>query len=104
MRTPTAANEVANPLRLPPVSTRDTVVVNWHALPYTHSTSYPICLMLVQGVNDYSWGSTFNGGSCSEPAGHALAGSGPTTTSPRATARPSCRQPEPSALDPMAAP
>ncbi|MBA3866767.1 MAG: hypothetical protein H0X42_10575 [Solirubrobacterales bacterium] len=67
--------------RLPPVSTRDTVVVNWHALPFTHSTSYPICLMLVQGVNDFSWGSTFNGGSCYEPAGHALAGSGTAATS-----------------------
>lgn len=67
--------------RLPPVSTRDTVVVNWHALPFTHSTSYPICLMLVQGVNDFSWGSTFNGGSCYEPGGYSLSGSGTAATS-----------------------
>ena len=56
-------------------------MVNWHALPFTHNTSYPICMMLVQGVNDFSWGSTFSGGSCSEPSGHALAGSGTAATS-----------------------
>jgi hypothetical protein len=46
--------------KLPPVSTRDVVTVNWHALPFTRdSSSYPVYLMLLQGVDDYSWGTTF---------------------------------------------
>lgn len=45
--------------RLPPVSTRDTITVNWHVLPYTSSSGFPICLGLAQGVDDFSWGNVF---------------------------------------------
>jgi hypothetical protein len=64
--------------RIPPVSTRDQVVVNWHELPYTSGSGFPICLILVQGIDDFSWGTVFgNRGSCSEsgPA-YTVAGSG----------------------------
>jgi hypothetical protein len=66
--------------RLPPVGSHDQIVVNWHALPYTHHSGFPICMMLVQGVNDFSWGTTFNGGSCSSPSGYELSGSGTAST------------------------
>jgi hypothetical protein len=66
--------------RLPPISTHDVIVINWHALPFTRGSGFPVCMMLVQGINDFSWGSTFNGGSCSEPSGHSLSGSGTAAT------------------------
>lgn len=69
--------------KLPPVSTRDVVTVNWHELPRTgNSSSFPVCLVLVQGVDDFSWGSTFDrmtGGYCysSNSSGvYAVSGSG----------------------------
>ena len=61
--------------RLPPVTTRDVIVVDWHAAPYTGSPgSFPICLLAAQGIDDFNWGSRFHealGGNC-----YALAGSG----------------------------
>lgn len=46
--------------KLPPVSTRDVVAVNWHALPFTrNSGDFPICMVVVQGIDDFSWGATF---------------------------------------------
>ncbi|HET7416388.1 MAG TPA: hypothetical protein VFJ61_02020 [Solirubrobacterales bacterium] len=46
--------------RLPPVSPRDIVTVDWHAAPFTDEPgNFPICLTLVQGIDDYNWGSTF---------------------------------------------
>jgi hypothetical protein len=46
--------------RLPPVSTRDVVTVDWHSVPFTHYLGeYPLCMTLVQGIDDYSWGSVF---------------------------------------------
>jgi hypothetical protein len=45
--------------KLPPLSTHDQLTVNWHQLPFTHGYGWPICLVLAQGVNDYSWGETF---------------------------------------------
>lgn len=66
--------------RLPPVSTRDVVTVNWHALPKTRESGYPVCLALVQGVDDFSWGSVFQqmtSGYCSSSTGvYTLTGSG----------------------------
>jgi hypothetical protein len=66
--------------RLPPVSTHDVVTVNWHALPRTLGSGFPVCLALVQGVDDYSWGSTFERatyGYCSSHTGvYTLTGSG----------------------------
>ena len=46
--------------RLPPVSTHDTVTVNWHALPFAHNSNFPVCMILAQGINDFNWGSVFS--------------------------------------------
>jgi hypothetical protein len=67
--------------RLPPVTSRDQVTVNWHELPYTHSNgSFPICLTLAQGVDDFSWGSVFGNAlehECSESGPvYGVSGSG----------------------------
>lgn len=46
--------------RLPPLSTRDVVSVDWHAAPFTKEPgNFPICLTLVQNVDDFNWGSVF---------------------------------------------
>lgn len=46
--------------RLPPVTTRDVIVVDWHAAPFTsYPGSFPICLYLAQGVDDFNWGTIF---------------------------------------------
>src|SRR5258707_12716092 len=46
---------------LPPVSSRDELVVNWHVLPFSRSgySGFPICMTVAQGIDDFSWGSTF---------------------------------------------
>jgi hypothetical protein len=47
--------------RLPPVSTRDVVTIDWHSVPYTDSPGrYPLCMSLMQGIDDFSWGSRFD--------------------------------------------
>lgn len=67
--------------RLPSVSTHDQIVVNWHGLPFTHSPgSFPVCMMLAQGINDFNWGTIFNYGSCESPRGYELSGSGTAAT------------------------
>lgn len=46
--------------RLPPVSTRDVVTVDWHSVPYTDDPGhYPLCMTLAQGIDDFNWGSVF---------------------------------------------
>jgi hypothetical protein len=67
---------------LPPVSTRDQIVVNWHVLPFTHSSGFPICLILAQGIDDFSWGTVFgNRRSCSEEGpSYRVSGSGTAQT------------------------
>lgn len=64
---------------LPPVTTRDVVVVDWHGAPYTKRTGeFPICMVLAQGINDFNWGSVFEkarNSSC-----HELSGSGSART------------------------
>jgi hypothetical protein len=72
--------------RLPPLTTRDIVTVDWHSAPFTHSSSFPVCLVLAQGVDDYSWGSVFGATvspyeGCEEdgPA-YSLSGSGSAQT------------------------
>jgi len=45
--------------RLGPLSVHDQVVVNWHELPFAHSTGFPVRLLLVENVEDFNWGSTF---------------------------------------------
>lgn len=70
--------------RLPAVSTHDQIVVNWHGLPYAHSSGFPVCMILVQGVNDYTWGSTFGAtshGGCPETGAYRLSGSGTAASS-----------------------
>lgn len=46
--------------RLPPVSTRDVVTIDWHSVPYTkYPGNYPLCMTLAQGIDDFNWGSVF---------------------------------------------
>jgi hypothetical protein len=46
--------------RLPPVMTRDVFTVNWHVVPFVHSSGFPICMVFAQGADDYNWGSAFS--------------------------------------------
>ena len=66
--------------RLPPLTTRDIVTVDWHSVPFTHSSSFPICLIFAQGVDDYTWGGVFasaSSHSCYESGPvYSLSGSG----------------------------
>jgi hypothetical protein len=47
--------------RLPPLTTRDVITIDWHAAPFTRSgfSGFPVCLVLAQGVDDFSWGGVF---------------------------------------------
>lgn len=69
--------------RLPPVSTRDVVTVDWHSVPFTkHSGEFPICMTLVQGIDDFNWGSIFEHRDYCESNGpvYKLSGSGTAHT------------------------
>jgi hypothetical protein len=72
--------------RLPPVTTRDVITVDWHAAPFTRPSysGFPVCLALAQNVDDYSWGSIFGKTTedrCSETsAPYSLSGSGSAKT------------------------
>jgi hypothetical protein len=66
--------------RLPSVSSHDQIVVNWHGLPFTHESGFPVCMMLAQGITDFNWGAVFDGGSCYSPSGYELSGSGTAAT------------------------
>lgn len=68
--------------RLPPLTTHDVVTVDWHSVPYTHDSGFPVCLILVQGVDDYSWGNVFGmRGYCEEDGPvYELSGSGSAKT------------------------
>jgi hypothetical protein len=47
--------------RLPPLSARDVVYVNWHSVPSTTSSGYfPVCLTFAQGIDDFTWGGRFD--------------------------------------------
>jgi len=76
-------NEVAF-WKLPPLTSRDVVTVDWHALPFTHYSSFPVCLILAQGIDDFSWGSVFGSTAsyeCSEDGPeYGLSGSGSAHT------------------------
>lgn len=66
---------------LPPVTTRDVVVVDWHAAPYTKNTGeFPICMALAQGIDDFNWGSVFDKARYSSSTCHDLSGSGSART------------------------
>jgi hypothetical protein len=79
-------NEEVALYRLPPLSTRDSITVNWHALPETRDSSdFPVCMILVQGVDDFSWGTVFgntlNSNSCRESGPiYSVSGSGTAQT------------------------
>lgn len=46
--------------RLPPLSTRDVIYINWHSVPSTFSPgSFPVCMTFAQGIDDYTWGTRF---------------------------------------------
>jgi hypothetical protein len=68
--------------RLPAVSTRDVVTVDWHGAPFTHSPgSFPVCMTLVQGIDDFSWGGVFQERDyCGEGSAYELTGSGTAHT------------------------
>ena len=46
---------------LGPLSVHDQVVVNWHALPFAHSSGFPVSFQFVENVDDFTWGSAFVG-------------------------------------------
>jgi hypothetical protein len=59
---------------LPPITTRDVIVVDWHAVPYTNDPGEsPICLTFAQGIDDFNWGSVFEKAACSKPSGSGSA-------------------------------
>jgi hypothetical protein len=73
--------------RLPPVTTRDVITVDWHSVPFTRPgySGFPVCMVLAQGVDDYSWGSVFGktteSRSCYETGPvYSLSGSGSAKT------------------------
>jgi hypothetical protein len=56
---------------LPPLTTRDVVIIDWESAPVTNSPgNFPACLTLAQGVNDFNWGDIFsNDQNCDRPFG-----------------------------------
>lgn len=68
--------------RLPPLSARDVLYVNWHSVPRTSSPSYfPVCLAFAQGIDDFTWGSRFEESSdCEGSNVFTLSGSGTART------------------------
>lgn len=69
--------------RLPPLSARDVLYVNWHSVPRVGSPSYfPVCMIFAQGIDDYTWGSRFDqdGGDVCEGSSFTLSGSGTART------------------------
>jgi hypothetical protein len=72
--------------RLPALTTRDIVTVDWHGVPFTRGNEgFPVCMVFAQGIDDYNWGSVF--GSTTEFRGcdedgpvYSLAGSGTAQT------------------------
>lgn len=69
--------------KIPLLATHDQLVVNWHELPFAHNSSFPVCMLFVQGLNDYSWGTLFGtttSGYC-EGSSYRVSGSGTAQTS-----------------------
>jgi hypothetical protein len=44
---------------LGPLSVHDQVVVNWHELPFSHGSGFPVRLHFVENIDDFSWGPNF---------------------------------------------
>jgi hypothetical protein len=72
--------------RLPPLSTRDVIYVDWHSLPLARNASYfPVCMTFGQGIDDFNWGTRFDeatGFECESGHGpvYTLSGSGTART------------------------
>jgi hypothetical protein len=69
--------------RLPAVSTRDVVTVDWHSAPFTsYPSDFPICMTLVQGIDDFNWGTAFEHRDYCDSSGpvYELPGSGTAHT------------------------
>lgn len=69
--------------RLPPVSTRDVVTIDWHSVPFTkYPGNYPLCMTLAQGIDDFNWGSVFEQRDGCDTSGpfYELSGSGTAHT------------------------
>jgi hypothetical protein len=69
--------------KIPSLATHDQLVVNWHELPFAHSSSFPVCMLFVQGLNDFNWGTIFGtttSGYC-EGSSYRVSGSGTAQTS-----------------------
>jgi hypothetical protein len=72
--------------RLPPLSTRDVIYIDWHSVPSTDSPGYfPVCMTFAQGIDDFTWGTRFDGTvgfGCEASRGpvYTLAGSGTART------------------------
>ncbi len=63
--------------RLPPLTTRDVIFVDWHVLPFTkRSGEFPICMLFAQGIDDFNWGSVFEKSSECYEHGYEVSGSG----------------------------
>ncbi len=43
---------------LGPLAVHDRVAINWHALPFVHESGFPVSLVFVENVDDYTWGAT----------------------------------------------
>lgn len=67
--------------KLPPLSTRDQLTVNWQVAPYTSGSGFPIEMLLLQGINDFNWGEVFGDAHecCGEPP-YRVSGSGTAQT------------------------
>jgi hypothetical protein len=61
---------------LGPLSVHDLVVVNWHQLPFAHSSEFPVRMLFIENIEDFSWGSTFS----HTRSGYAVSGSGTART------------------------
>ena len=64
--------------RLPPLTTRDVVTVDWHGLPFTNRPGeFPIRMVFAQGIDDFNWGSVFESATdCCSSHIYELSGSG----------------------------
>jgi hypothetical protein len=67
--------------KLPPLSTRDQLTVDWQEAPDTDEGGFPIRMLLLQGINDFNWGEIFGDayGCCGEPP-YSVSGSGTAQT------------------------
>jgi hypothetical protein len=67
--------------KLPPLSTRDQLTVNWQVAPYSHESGFPVRMLLLQGINDFNWGEVFgNASECCGEAPYSVSGSGTAQT------------------------